>query len=109
MTSIIGNKKLVLGLVAAMVLTIGLSACGVYTFNPRGKSSITTIAVEPFENRTPQYGLADLMTEVVIDAFIADGSMKVVPSDVSEAVLTGTLTRYQRLEPEFEEADPVAQ
>jgi len=96
-------------LVFLVALVLGVSACGVYTFNPRGKSSITTIAVEPFENKTPQYGLADLMTEVVIDAFIAEGSMKVVSADVAEAILTGTLTRYERLVQEFDELDQVAQ
>ena len=65
--------------------------------------------MEPFENKTPQYGLADLMTEVVIDAFIAEGSMKVVSADVAEAILTGTLTRYERLVQEFDELDQVAQ
>ena len=90
-------------------LVMLLSTCGVYTFNPRGKSSITTIAVEPFENQTPQYGLADQMTETVIDAFIAEGSMKVVTVDVAEAVLAGTLTRYERLVQEFDESDQVAQ
>lgn len=94
---------LVVGLLAAVV------ACGVYTFNPRGKSSIATIAVESFENNTAQYGLADQMTEAVIDAFIADGSMKVVSSDVAEAILIGTLTSYERAVHEFDENDQVSQ
>lgn len=85
-----------------------ISACGVYTFNPRGKSEISTLAVEPFENSTPQYGLADVMTETVIDAFIADGSIKVVTSDVAQAILVGKLTRYDRLAYEFNEFDQVS-
>ena len=97
------------GTAGLVCLILMLSGCGVYTFNPRGKSTISTIAVEPFENQTPQYGLADQMTETVIDAFIADGSMKVVASDVAEAILAGTLTRYERLVQEFDESDRVAQ
>ncbi len=95
--------------VAVLLLFLGFTACGVYTFNPRGKSSLTTIAVEPFENLTGQYGLEDLMTEAVIDAFIADGTIKVVSADVAQAVLLGTLTRYERLVQEFNELDQVAQ
>lgn len=95
--------------VAVLLLLLGFTACGVYTFNPRGKSSLTTIAVEPFENLTGQYGLEDLMTEAVIDAFIADGTIKVVSADVAQAILLGTLTRYERLVQEFNELDQVAQ
>ncbi|MCD6250590.1 MAG: LptE family protein [candidate division Zixibacteria bacterium] len=97
------------GVAGLVCLAIALSGCGVYTFNPRGKSTISTIAVEPFENQTSQYGLADQMTETVIDAFIADGSMKVVAVDVADATLIGTLTRYERLAQEFDESDQVTQ
>jgi hypothetical protein len=101
------TKLVLMALVTGV--TIGLiSACGVYTFNPRGKSEISTLAVEPFENSTPQYGLADVMTETVIDAFIADGSIKVVSSDVAQAILVGKLTRYERLAHEFNEFDQVS-
>lgn len=90
-------------------VTIGLiSSCGVYSFNPRGKSEISTLTVEPFENSTPQYGLADVMTETVIDAFIADGSIKIVSSDAAQALLVGKLTRYERLAHEFDEFDQVS-
>jgi hypothetical protein len=100
--------KLVLSALAASA-TLGLiSACGVYTFNPRGKSEIATMAVEPFENSTPQYGLADFMTETVIDAFIAEGSIKIVSSDAAQALLVGKLTRYERLAHEFNEFDQVS-
>ncbi len=85
-----------------------LAGCGVYSFTP-GKATISTIALEPFENQTPQYSLADQMTETVIDAFISDGSLKVVESDVAEAILVGTLTSYERLVHEFDQSDQVAQ
>jgi len=91
-------------------LTIGLAlvaGCGVYTFNPRGESSLSSIAVEPFENETTQYGLADQITEYVIDAFIADGNLKVVPSDVADALLIGKLTFYERQVETFDENDQV--
>ena len=93
-------------MVCLALLVLG---CGVYTFNPRGQSTVSTITVELFENQTSQYGLADQMTEAVIDAFIADGTMKVVSADVAEAILTGTLTRYERLLQEFDEADQVSE
>jgi hypothetical protein len=93
-----------------LILTVSLlpTACGVYSFNSRGKSTISTLSVEPFENQTSQYGLADLMTEAVVDAFIADGTMKVVSPEVAEAILVGKLIRYERVAQEFNENDQVS-
>lgn len=81
--------------------------CGVYTFNPKGKSNIKSIAIERFENQTSEYGLADQMTDVVIDAFIADGNLKVVSLGNADAVLSGVLTRYERKPYEFDQNDQV--
>ncbi len=83
------------------------AGCGVYTFNPKGKSSVKNIAIERFENQTPEYGLADKMTDVVIDAFIADGNMKVVSLGNADAVLSGVLTRYERKPYEYDQNDIV--
>jgi hypothetical protein len=95
-------------LAALLGLVFLLSAgCGVYTFNPKGKSSINSITIERFENQTPEYGLADQMTDVVIDAFIADGNMKVVSLENADAVLSGVLTRYERKPYEYDQSDVV--
>ena len=84
-----------------------LLGCSVYTLNPKGKSSIKTLAVEPFENQTPEFGLADQVTEAVIDAFIADGNLKVVGNDAADAILVGSLTGYKRVVNQFDENDQV--
>ncbi len=96
------------------VVLLGLAAvilggCGVYTLNPKGKSSIKTIAVEPFENKTAQFGFTDRLTEIVTDAFIKDGNLKVVPADNADAVLTGTLVSYNRVPLRFGLNDQVAE
>lgn len=96
------NKVPTLLLIA--VLTAG---CGVYTLNPKGKSDIKTIAIEPLENATEEFGLADRLTVVLVDAFIADGSMKVVPADQADAILVGTLLSYERVPETFDANDQV--
>lgn len=98
--------------ILASGLVIGATfmlSCSVYTFNPRGKSEIGSIAVERFENKTPEYGLADQMTDIVIDALIEDGTMKVLSTDMAEAILVGVLTRYERVPHKFDENDQVQQ
>ena len=91
-----------------IVLTAqAVTGCSVYSFNPRGQSDIQTIAIEPFENQTSEYGLADRLTEVIVDAFIADGNLRVVSADGADAVLVGTLTHYERTAEKFDENDQV--
>ena len=97
------HRILLAPLVAAL---LGLS-CGAYTFNPAGKSSIQTIAVDRFENKTTEYDLADRMTDLVIDAFLADGTFKVVSAENADAALSGVLTRYERKPFEYDENDVV--
>ncbi len=91
-----------------IVLGLSLSGCGVYTFNPRGKSEISTVAVERFENQTAEYGLEDNMTDLITDALIADGTMQVVSEDLAEAILQGTLVGYDRKPYNYDENDQVA-
>jgi len=99
-------RRLLALAVLAALLTAG---CGVYTFNPKGKSSLGSIAIEPFENQTGQYGLTDQLTQLIIDAFIADGNINVLPPADAEAILQGVLTRYERVPQTFDENDQVQQ
>ena len=63
----------------------------------------------PFENKTPQYELSSQLTELIVDAFIADGTIKVLPESKAEAVLTGMLTGYEILPYIYDENDQVKQ
>lgn len=84
-----------------------ISSCGVYTFNPRGKSDISRINVERFENETSEFGIEDRMTNQIIDAFIADGTLKIVPTEDAQAILTGSLIEYDRKPYNADENDVV--
>jgi len=86
-----------------------LAGCGVYSLSPGGKSSIKTIAVSQFENKTIESGLSSRMTDEVISALISDGNLKVVSEKEADAVLSGTLASYERKAYTFDEADNVSQ
>ena len=94
-------------LVVVLLIAAAASSCGVYKFSPAGRSSIRSIAVERFENETVELGLTDLMTDGVINAFIADGNLNVVPPENADAVLVGTLLRYERGPYQFTAEDVV--
>ena len=95
-------------LVLMLASLIAGSGC-IYTFNPKGKSDIKTLAIEPFDNRTSEYGLSDRLTTIVTDAFIKDGTMRIVPADKADAVLNGILTGYERQVVTFDTTDQVSQ
>jgi hypothetical protein len=101
-----GLRRLFLPIPGVSLLVV--VGCGVYTFNPKGQSEIKNINVERFENKTPEYGLADQMSDLVIDAFIKDGNLKVVPLENADAVLNGVLTRYERRPYKYDQNDQVA-
>ena len=82
--------------------------CSVYTFNPKGKSTISSMAVQLFENSTGEYGLEDRMTQQIIEAFIDEGSIKIVPEGSSEALLKGKLVGYDRQPFDPDETDQVS-
>ncbi len=95
-------------LCGALILCIS-SGCAIYSFSPGGKSSIKAIAIPPFENKTVEAGLSNRITDLVINAFISNGTMKVVSSEGADAILTGTLTNYERRAKNYDEADNVIQ
>jgi len=100
--------SLLFTLTAILVLLLS-GGCAVYSFNPGGKSSIKTISVSQFENKTIEYGLSDRMTDLVIDAFINDGNLKVVPPGEADAILNGVLTDYERKAYTYDENNNVSQ
>jgi len=91
----------------AACLSVHLSACGVYRFNPSGKSDFEALSVERFENNTIEYELTDRMTDLVIDAIRSNATFKLVSRESAEAVLSGTLTRYAREPYEYDASDNV--
>lgn len=78
------------------IMVLFLSGCSFYSFSPKGRSTINAVTVERFQNKTAEYGLEDRMTDLIIDALIADGNLKVVPEENSDAVLSGSLVSYLR-------------
>ncbi len=96
-------------LVITFALSWFIAGCAVYSFNPGGKSSIKTIAVSQIENKTIESGLSSRMTDLIVDAFISEGSMKVVSEKDADAVLNGILTDYKREAYTYDESDNVTQ
>jgi outer membrane lipopolysaccharide assembly protein LptE/RlpB len=90
-----------------LVLTITSGGCGVYSFSGAGKAPFSSIAVVQFENKTPEYQLADRLTDAVVDAFIRDNTVPVKDMSRAEAVLNGSVNGYRRDPYTYDQADVV--
>lgn len=72
-----------------------LGACG-YSFSGSSlPSHIKTIAIPVLENQSLDYQVADEATQSLVDRFIQDNRLKVVPLSDADSVLEGTLTSYE--------------
>ncbi len=87
-------------IMAALPLAITFAAavdCGPYTFNPNLPGYIKSVAVPLFKNpRTFKYGAERVLTDAVIDEFVADGSLEVAGEDVADSKLQVEIVNYKK-------------
>jgi len=76
---------------AALPSVIMASGCGYYSFSGSLPGHIKTAAVPLFENETTEPQIVEEVTRAVVDAIIANGSMKVVGEFQANAVVRGTI------------------
>lgn len=89
------------------IFAIASAGCGVYSFSGSMGSNIKTIAVPIFDNQSVEYGIAEDLTTGVIDKFVSDNTLKVIPKSNADAVLSGTITKYDRVAYTYDENDQV--
>ncbi|HUV87109.1 MAG TPA: LptE family protein [bacterium] len=83
---------LVLAIMAAAFLS-----CGPYTFNPNVPGYIKSVAIPLFKNpRTFKYGAERVLTDAVIDEFVADGTLDVAGEDVADSKLQVEIVNYKK-------------
>lgn len=91
----------------ALVACLAATGCGVYSFSGSLSSGIESVAVPIFENKTVEYGIAEELTSGIVDGFVADNTLKVVPRSKADAVLNGIIVRYERVAYTYDENDQV--
>ena len=55
---------------------------------------LKNIAIPAFENKTPEYGLEDLITDGLSQEFVSDNTLKVVPENRADLILVGAIASY---------------
>ena len=79
-------------LLAAAAGTAGGCA---YTVSTGIPSHIKSVAIPTFGNKTVQYTLAQEITAAVIDRFVRDNHLQVVPQRQAQSVIQGTVVEYR--------------
>ena len=77
-----------------LVLAVGAPGCG-YTLSSVLPAHIKTIAIPTFANNTVEHGLADDVTQSLIDGFLADKKLRLERERDADSVLRGTVLAYR--------------
>lgn len=95
--------------VSLSLILLFTTGCGVYSMRPAGKPAFESVNVAQFESKTPEYQLADRLTDAVVDAFIRDNTVEVREAARAEAIMTGTLVNYRRAAFTYDKEDVVTE
>jgi outer membrane lipopolysaccharide assembly protein LptE/RlpB len=79
---------------AALTLAGGIPGCG-YTLSSVLPAHIKSIAIPTFANNTVEHGLADDITQSLIDGFLADKKLRLERERDADSVLRGTVLAYR--------------
>ncbi len=82
---------------APLLLSVFLFGCAGYHVGPVTKTSFHSIAVPMFRNQTLRPQLEAQISNAIIQRLQQDGSVKIEPQSRADAVLIGTVERYDRI------------
>ena len=100
--------RLLFFVVLVPVVAMAVMFSGCYSFSARTDSQINSVAIPFFENRTTQFGLSEMLTSEIARAFVEDGDLKVVDEHVADAVLRGSITKYDVKAAVFDQTESVS-
>ncbi len=90
-----------------LAAALGLVGCAGYSLGPTGGAAARSrsVQVNPFVNQTLEPRLADTVTFQVRKQLQRDGTYQLATHGDADVVLSGVITRYQRLELSFVPTD----
>jgi len=77
-----------------LVLAATVGGCG-YTVSSTLPSHLKTLAIPTFANSTVEFGLAEDITQSLVNGFLADRRLQIVQERDANAVLRGTVATYR--------------
>ena len=81
-------------LLAFWVLQLFLqNACGPYSFSGSSSPHIKTVAIPIFQDQTSEFGIKEKLTDVVIQEFTKDNTLRVTDRRNADSLIEGTIVR----------------
>ncbi len=87
------KKYFQINFIVSVVTLVFLTNCGYYSFKGSLPSHLKTIAVPLFSSQAPDPGVGEDITNLLIDGFIADNTLKIADQSKADLILTGTVTQ----------------
>ncbi len=84
-----------------------LLSCGVYSFKGSLAPHLKTVAVPLFENRTAEFGIAEELTDALIDEFTRDNSLKIADRSSADVLIEGVIVRVNDRAGAFDQRERV--
>jgi len=82
-------------------------SCGYYSLKGSLPPHLETVAIPLFDNRTPEFGITETLTDAVIDEFIRDGSLKIIDRSAADVLITGSITSVNDRAGAFDQQEAV--
>jgi len=92
----------------ALLLLPSLLSCCTYSFSGLS-SEIRSVAIPVFRNKTNRYGIEEVLTRKVVDAFVSDNRLRVVEREKAQSVLMGEVISFKREPFSYDEKEQVRQ
>lgn len=77
--------------ISLILCIIFIAGCGVYSFKGHGIAGIKSIAVDPFDTQTAEFGIRESLAETIISRLLSDRTLSVTDRNNADAILHGTL------------------
>ncbi len=100
----INNRKLIFCLLVIFFLTgcAGIERRSI-------PADIRDLAVVPFDNSSAEPGLENILTDEIIQQFLAEGQLNLVQPGQADVILEGSIDRYRRIPLIYDDRDRVQQ
>ncbi|MDZ7369684.1 MAG: LPS assembly lipoprotein LptE [candidate division KSB1 bacterium] len=73
-------------------IIIAFQSCAYYSLKGSLPPHLKTVAVPLFENQTSEFGIAEKLTDTVINELVRDGSLKIADRSAADVLIEGTIT-----------------
>lgn len=85
------NRLQLYHLLLSIMWLISIQGCGIYSFTGKGIAGVETLAVLPFDNNDPEFGLEEDLVDAVIQRLLSDRTYTVANVNSADAVLRGSI------------------